>query len=255
MKAVWIIAKNTYREIIRDRILYGLIVFSLIIVGASLALGQLSFSEQARISANFGMAAIHLCAIMLAIFVGSTLVYKEIEKQTILTLLVRPLNRMQFLLGKSIGLILIIASIIMGLAVVQIFIFWGLGVPVTENFFITMFGILIEAFVLMGFALFLSTLTSPVLVVSFSLGLFLIGHWIENLNFLAQKSSSTMFVAFAKLSTYSLPNLERFNWRESVIYGTKISMEEILLTAAYGLGWWLLLLVITSAIFRKKDFA
>src|SRR4051812_34634381 len=99
MKPVWIIAKNTYREIIRDRILYGIVVFALMLVGLSLALGQLTFAEQAKISADFGFIGIQLSAVVLAIFVGSSLVAKEIEKQTILTLLARPITRTQFLLG------------------------------------------------------------------------------------------------------------------------------------------------------------
>ena len=76
MKSIWVLAKNTYKEVIRDRILYALLMFAVLLIGLSLALGQLSFAEQARISANFGLSAIHLAAVTLAIFVGSNLVYK-----------------------------------------------------------------------------------------------------------------------------------------------------------------------------------
>src|SRR3989344_2748310 len=100
MKIIRIIARNTYREIIRDRILYVLILFALLIIGVSLALGQLSFAEQTRISINFGFSAISLSTVVLAVFAGSTLVFKEIEKRTVLTLLARPITRSQFLIGK-----------------------------------------------------------------------------------------------------------------------------------------------------------
>src|SRR4051812_6925954 len=107
MHILWVIAKNTFREIIRDRILYGLHIFAILLIGFSLVLGELSFAEQTRISINFGLAGIHLSAITLSIFIGSSLVAKEIEKQTILTLLARPVSRLQFLVGKYLGLIMV----------------------------------------------------------------------------------------------------------------------------------------------------
>ena len=103
MNAVRVIAINTFREIIRDRILYGILVFALLLIGLSLALGQLSFAEQSRISANFGFTGIHLSAAILAIFIGSSLVAREIEKRTIMTLLVRPLTRTQFITASFLG--------------------------------------------------------------------------------------------------------------------------------------------------------
>ena len=255
MKPVWIIAKNTYREIIRDRIIYALFVFAIIMVGAALALGQLSFSEQARISANFGMAAIHISAIIIAIFVGSSLVSKEIDKKTILSILTRPLSRLQFLLGKSLGLILIILTVIVGLSFIQAFVFWGLKVPITPAFFVSIYGILLESLVLLGIALMFSTLSSSLVVVSFTIGIFLIGHWVENLNFLAKKSSSELFSIFAKLSVYGFPNLEKFNWRDVVLYNDDLRLDEIVMSTLYGLGWWILFLFLTMMFFRKKDFA
>ncbi|MCB0356039.1 MAG: ABC transporter permease subunit [Bdellovibrionales bacterium] len=255
MKSIWVIAKNTYREIIRDKIIYSLLVFAIIMVGGALALGQLSFTEQARISANFGLSAIHLSSIIIAIFVGSTLVVREIDKQTILSILTLPLNRFAFLLGKSLGLILIIASVISGLAVILMLVFWGLGIPITQAFFVSMFGILLESIVLMGLALMFSSFSSSFLVVSFSLGVFLIGHWIENLNFLAKKSSSSVFLVFAKMSSFTFPNLEKFNWRDMVLYNQPIHFTDLAIVTFYGCGWWLLFLVITIIVFRKKDFA
>src|SRR5689334_11892297 len=104
MRPVLIIAINTFREIVRDRILYGILVGAILLILLSLALGQLSFAEQTRIAANFGFTAIHIGAVIVSIFVGSTLVAREIDKKTILTLFVRPISRQQFLFGKCLGL-------------------------------------------------------------------------------------------------------------------------------------------------------
>lgn len=197
MKSILIIAANTYREIIRDRILYGLIVFALLLIGLSLALGQLSFAEQTRISANFGLTAIHISAVMIAIFMGSSLVNKEIDKKTILTLFVRPISRLQFLLGKSLGLVLLILTAIGGLALVLMGVFLGIGLGISSLFFVALLGIILEALILLAVSLFFSAFATPVMVVAFSLGIFVIGHWTESLRFFAQKNESIAFEFFS----------------------------------------------------------
>src|SRR5258708_1724384 len=149
MRALWILAKNTFKEVIRDRILYALILFAVFLIGLSLALGQLSFAEQARISANFGLTAIHFCAVVMAIFVGSNLVSKEIEKKTILTILVRPISRLQFIIGKSLGLTMLIATMVTGLAFILALVFWGLGLKVDHRFLVVLCGLLGESMVLL----------------------------------------------------------------------------------------------------------
>ena len=125
MNAVFVIAKNTFREVIRDRILYSLVVFALLLVLLSLSLGQLSFDENIRLSANFGFTGIHISAMALAVFIGSTLVAKEIEKQTILTLLARPISRAQFIMGKALGLMAVVNVVVLSLGLIlSIFLFF-----------------------------------------------------------------------------------------------------------------------------------
>lgn len=255
MKIIWIIALNTFREIIRDRILYGLIVFTLLLIGLSLALGQLSFAEQTRISADFGLTAIHLSAVILSIFVGSTLVAKEIDKQTILTLLVRPITRLQFLLGKSLGLSLVILTFMCGLSVVQIIVFLGLGVDINGVFFVALHGIALEALVLLGAAILFSTFSSPLLVACFSIGVFLIGHWINNLSYFSNNSSSKEFRVFSQIVINTFPNLEKFNWRSLIIYNESVSFSEVALSSLYSVAWFILLITIAALVIRKKDFA
>lgn len=254
MKVIWVIAYNTFREIIRDRILYGIIVFALLLMAVSVVLGQLSFAEQARISANFGFTGIHLSCVVLAIFVGSTLVAKEIEKKTIMTLLARPITRIQFLIGKSFGLSLVIATVSLGLALVLLVVFLGLGVELNYLFLVGLHGIFLESMVLMGFALLFSSFTRPVMVVSFSAGLFFIGHWMGDLEFFSQKSQSASFILFAKTIRGVLPNLERFNWRALGIYNEPIGLGEVSLATLNAILWFALLIMLTGLIFRRKDF-
>ncbi|MBX9766598.1 MAG: ABC transporter permease, partial [Bdellovibrionales bacterium] len=218
MKPSLVVAINTFREIIRDRVLYGLLIFALLLIGLSLVLGELSFAEQSRISMNFGLVGIHLSAFTLSVFIGSTLVSREIEKQTVLTLLVRPVSRMQFLLGKFFGLMMVTSVVILGLAAslaaLALFLQW----PIGASFGIALVGILFESFVILSITMFFGMISKPTLAVSCAVGFFLIGHWVNDLVFFAEKGSSEVFRYFAKFVYYVVPDLERFNWRSFVIY-------------------------------------
>jgi len=254
MKVILIIAINTYREIIRDRVLYGLLVFALLLIGMSLALGQLSFAEQARISADFGLTAIHISAIVFSIFVGSTLVYREIDKKTIMTLLVRPISRLQFVLGKCLGLSLVTMTSVFCLAFILWAVFLGVGMDVTSLFPLALYGVLLGALLLLGVTIFFSSFASPMMVVSFSVGIFIIGHWISSLNFFASKSKSEGFRIFAKALIAISPDLEKFNWRSHVIYKDALSLNEVSYASLYSLSWFLVLILTAVFLFRRRDF-
>ncbi len=254
MNVILTIGLNTYKEIIRDRVLYGLIVFALLLIGVSLALGQLTFKEQARISANFGLTGIHLSSIALAIFVGSTLVTKEIDKKTVLTLLARPISRVQFVLGKALGLMMIIASIIFLLSLVMMGVFFALGISIDHRFVLSLYGIFLESLVLLSFSLVFSSFTRPILVVSYAVGLFLVGHWMDSLIFFAEKSEQKIFVFLAETVNNVLPNLELFNWRSLPIYNENVLGSEVFYASLYSLSWFCILVTVTTLILRKKDF-
>jgi ABC-type transport system involved in multi-copper enzyme maturation permease subunit len=253
VKSIWIVAKNTFREIIRDRILYGLFVFAALLIGLSLALGQLSFAEQARIATNFGFAAMHLSAVILSIFVGSTLVAREIDKKTIFTLLVRPINRTQFLIGKVVGMMGVITFSSLLIGIVLVGILSTMGVNFNSLFVIGIYGVLLEAIVLLALTIFFGTFSSSLLSVSFVLGLFLIGHWLDSLKFFAEKSEAPEFIFFAKTISTIITNLEAFNWRALFTYNKDIPMEQLYASTGYALAWVLVLISVASLILKGRD--
>ncbi|MEQ1878712.1 MAG: ABC transporter permease [Bdellovibrionia bacterium] len=254
MKVIWVIAVNTYKEIIRDRILYGLLVFAVLLMGLSLALGELSFREQARITADFGLAGVHLSAVILAIFVGSTLVSKEIEKRTIFTLLSHAVTRTQFLAAKIFGMTLVLLTVMVGLTAILLGLFNYLGMPITEAFFIALFGVLLEAAILLSLIIFFGMFSSPLLSVIFTLGLFIVGHWLNDLKFFAEKSDDPGFKRLAAVIGFGLPNLERFNWRSQVVYTEQLPLESVVSAAVYAGSWVLVCFALAALIFRKRDF-
>lgn len=254
MKPIRVIALNTFREIIRDRILYGIVVFALLLMGVSLVLGELSFAEQARISAGFGFAGIQMSAAILAMFAGSTLVAREIEKQTVLTLLAKPVTRTQFLVGKFVGLGFVLSTVMIGLSAVVAILLMALGLSLELTFFQALHGIFLEALLLISVALFFGSFARPVMTVVFSVSLFLIGHWVDSLGFFIERSQSGAFKVAMQVVWQVMPNLERFNWRSAPIYGSVVPAYDVLVASIYCLGWVLLLMTATAVLFRRRDF-
>lgn len=255
MKAIWIIAYNTFQEIIRNRVLYGLMVFSVLIIGFSLVLGQLSFAEQARISVNFGLASIQLASVIIAIFIGSSLVAKEIEKQTILTILVRPITRLQFLLGKSLGLTLVILAVQFGLCLSLYVVFLFLGISINFQQAVALLGVLLESLVLLGFTLFFGSFSTPFMVVAFTGGIWLIGHWQQSLSFFAERSEGASLKSIKTIIELLVPDLERFNWKALPVYDDPIIWSEVGLTSLYAMGWFFILIFCTAWIFKHRNFS
>lgn len=253
MRQISIVAVNTFREIIRDRILYGIFVFAFLLFGLSIALGQLSFAEQSRIVANFGFAAIQMSAIVLSIFVGSTLVSREIEKKTILTLLVRPLTRTQFLFGKTIGLLMVIFVSMAVLASALALILLVVGYPPNLVFMVALHGIVLEAMTLMAFTLFFGSFSTPMLSVSFVIGIFLIGHWLDSLKYFAKMGDNEFLSIVVKGITAILPNLEVYNWRGLFIYADLTPWKPFMWANVYAFAWILFLVSVSAAILARRD--
>ena len=255
MKSILIISFNTFREIIRDRILYGLVVFAILLISVSMILGQLSFAEQVRISMNLGLTAIHLGTIVLSVFIGSTLVRKEIDKKTIMTILARPISRTQFILGKALGLSLVNLVVMSGLSLVLAGVLFYLGAELHFVFVLALLGILLEGMLLLGVTLFFSSFSTSIMVVTFSMGIFLIGHWLESMRFFAEKSESADFIFFQNTVSRVFPDLEIFNWRAHAVYSDVVPTAEVGYAIIYAVGWIGITIVLTSLVMRKKDFA
>jgi ABC-type transport system involved in multi-copper enzyme maturation permease subunit len=255
MKKIWIVALNTYREIIRDRILYGLVVFALLIIGLSLILGQLSFTEQTRLSIDLGMAAIQFSSVILSMFVGSSLVGKEIDKRTVMTLLARPISRQQFLIAKFLGMALVLLTVMTALSLILGFVFYTLNVPIKFVYLMSLSGIMFESLVLLSFVIFFGTFLKPMMTVSITLCVFVVGHWVYDLAFFKDKSDSEAFKFISSVIIYAFPNLERFNWRSAVTYDEVIEFSTWGLSLVYACAWVLILLGVSSFIFRRRDLA
>ncbi|MGE0632387.1 MAG: ABC transporter permease [Pseudobdellovibrionaceae bacterium] len=251
MKKIFVIATISVTEIFRDRIFISLIIVALALMFLSLLLGQLSFAEQTRILAHFGMTSIHLLMVGLSLFLGCYALSREIDKQTYTTLLARPLSRTAFLLGKYFGLVFTAATSVVLLFAVLSFL---LPTEIYLRGLVTAcVGVVLESFVLFAASLFASTFIRPSTALFFTLGLFLFGHWLPDLMFFAEKSKSEAFIFFAQNIQYVVPNLYSFNWREIGMLETPPPISGLLWPVLHSLIWSAIFFLAASFVIRRKD--
>ena len=254
MQALIVVAGNTFRETIRDKILYNLVLFAVLLIGVSVLLGTLTIGEQARIINDLGLAAINLVAVVIAIFVGIGLVTKEIERRTIYTILARPITRVQFVLGKYVGLgfiILVNITIMFGMFVGTI---WLTGNVIHGALLQAVELILVETLLVMAMALFFSTFTSSILSATMTLGFYVIGHLTGDLKDIAEKSQSQLIEVVLTTLYYVCPNLELLNIKGHAASGLMIEVGHQVTATAYGLLYAGLLLTGACLIFQRRDF-
>src|SRR6266853_1343502 len=204
------IARNAFREAVRDRVLYNLVVFALLLIAGAILLGELSAGQEAKIIVDLGLSAILLFGVFISIFIGVGLVYKEIERRTLYAILSKPIGRGQFLLGKYLGLCLtlLVNVIVMGLGLSLALIYFQRGWnPLVVRIWPAIFLIYIELAILTGVAMLFSAFSSPALSALLAFFVFVIGHFSADLKTLAHSmGSAPARWVFAGLY-YLLPNL------------------------------------------------
>lgn len=247
------IALNTFRENLRDKLLYNLLVFALLMIGSSLLLMRLTLGEFHRLLLNVGLGSINIFGVLIAIFVGIGLVNKEIEKKTIYTIVSKPVARYQFLLGKYLGLTLtlLVNTLIMAAGLLLVLV--AQNVPIESMLFKALGLIFMEFMVITAVALLCSTFTSATLSAIFTLATYVIGHLTADLKTFGEKLDEGMRALVTGLY-YILPNLERFNLKGNVIHHIEVSGTDLLLIVVYGLTYVAFLLMSASIIFQRRDF-
>ena len=247
------IALNTFRENLRDKLLYNLLIFALLMIGSSLILMRLTLGEFHRMILDIGLGSINFFGVLIAIFVGIGLVSKEIEKKTIYTIVSKPVARYQFLLGKYMGLCLTLlvntAIMVVGLLAVLYF----QDVPIHLVLFEALGMIFLEFMVVIAVALLFSTFSSATLSAIFTLAIYVIGHLTPDLKAFGQKMEGLGRMVLEGMY-YVLPNLERFNLKGHVTHQLEVPTGDLLLIASYGMTYTALLLMLASVIFQRRDF-
>ncbi len=255
MRQVLAIAKNTFREAIRDRIFHSLFAFAVVVVLSSLLLGYVTVGERARLVMNVGLASIQLFGVLIAIAVGTGLVYKEMAKRTIFTLLSKPVARYQFLLGKYLGLGAVLTVQLVGMTAVFHAVFLPSGGWVSVITFQAILLMLVELMVITAVVLLFSTLASPFTGGLLSLLFFLIGHSIGELQKYSDLYGKHTTSALWKLGFALFPDLERFNFKENALYSIPVPWTHVAEACLYGTLLSAAFVIAATLVFERREFA
>ncbi len=248
------IAGNTFRETIRNKILYAILAFALFVIGLSYFLADLSVGEFTRIIADVGLACIHAFGVITAVFIGITLVSQEVERKTVYLVLSKPVPRWEFVIGKALGLSTTLALTASLMTAMLFAVYAGYAGSLDAGILVASLGIYLELVLLVCLATFFSTFTTPVLSAIFTLSAFLLGHISKDLMFFGGRSSSVAVRWISKFLYYLLPNLEYFNWKNDVVYGGAGSPAVVGWAALYFLLYCSAILCLACLLFSRKDF-
>jgi ABC-type transport system involved in multi-copper enzyme maturation permease subunit len=252
---IYHIARNTFREAVRDRVLYNLIAFALLLSGAAILVGQVSIDIERLVVVNLGLSAVSLFGVVIAIFIGIGLVSKEIEKRTLYTVLSRPVRRWEFIVGKFCGLA---GTLIVNASCMAIGVFAAL-LYVAHKFarpdawiLVALYFIILEFLIVCSLSLLFSSFSSPLLSAVFSFSLFVIGSFADDLrNFAGLTHGFTRWIATG--AAYLVPNFSTLNVISNVAHQQPLGMHLIVQNTFYALFYTVAVMSGAVLVFERRN--
>ncbi|MBE9137801.1 ABC transporter permease [Nodosilinea sp. LEGE 07088] len=257
LSRVGVIGRTVFLEVIRDRILYLVALFALVMVIAKVLLPDIAVGAENKILIDLGLASIHLLSVVVAVFVGTGLINKEIEKRTVLVLIAKPVSRAEFIVGKHLGLTAVLAVLIAALGLIFIALLAVSGIAFSlGSLVLALLFMVLEAALLVAVAIAFGVFTSSLLATLLTFAVYLMGHLSQDLVAFGQLSETPAVQRLTNILYLLLPDLERLNLRNQATYGPELlpSVSELWGHGLYGLLYTALLLMVASVIFSRRQF-
>ena len=255
---IWAIALNTFREAARIRVLYGLLV---IVIGANLMAGKLSVHEDTRIAQDFGVAATSLFGSLTAIVLGVMLLYSEVSRRTIHAIVSKPIARWEFVVGKYLGMMMVLSVLVAGFAVTLTLLLAAQGEGLTMAVGKALVLAWLEVATVAAIAIFFSSFSSPFLSGIFALAMWMLGRLTPDIEAATRAASSTIKVT-ARIALEIVPDLNLFAISGQTVDGAPASVHAdfvswgyVGISAGHALGWIVALLAFACVLFHRRDFA
>lgn len=253
LRPTFAIARVTFREIVLDKVLYNFALFAFLLLGVSYLASRLAFLGQDRVVLDFGMSAINLSCGIIGVFQGAALFAREFERRTVFVTLARPISRLQFVVGKYLGLVAVLFLNWLFLAGTEILLFKSLGGSLHATVFYGMGFLWVQACVLAAFALFFSSFTTTSIAVMLVIGIYLIGNNVEPLRSVVEKGGAGGLRSVALPLVNLLPNLSHFNLGFLVTYGIDLDPGFAGRSAVYALAWVVPLLLVAGRALDRRE--
>jgi ABC-type transport system involved in multi-copper enzyme maturation permease subunit len=248
------VAFNTFKEAIRNHILYNLLVFALLIIGGSTVIGNLTIGQGSKVITDIGLASISIFGVLIAIFVGIGLVYHEIDKKTIYNILSKPIRKSEFLFGKYMGLMMTLAINVLLMTLGLFITLYYIDGIFAWSILPAVFLIFFELMIVTSVAILFSTFSTPTLSAIFTLSIYVIGHLTEDLVRLGENTESIFIKAATRFLYYILPNLENFNIKTQVVHHLSVKSGYYLTVFAYGCIYLSIIVLLAVYIFARRNF-
>jgi ABC-type transport system involved in multi-copper enzyme maturation permease subunit len=248
------IAGITFKEAKRDRVLYLLFFFAALGIVASRVLAILTVGDRVKIIKDVGLGSISIFGILMAILIGTGLVYKEIDKKTIFTILAKPLHRAEFILGKFLGLVLTLFVMTAAMTLIFLAIIYAHTLKIEGGLLVAVAYIFIELVLITAVAVLFSSFSTPILSSLFALAFTLIGHLSWGLDLIIKKMEPGAGRTLVRGLYLVLPDLENFNFKTEVVHGLAIPPAIYLTSFLYGVCYTALILGLAVLVFRRRDF-
>lgn len=252
MKNIIAIAKNTFLQTIRDRILYGIVAFAFIFIAFTLFLGSISLGKDIIIIKSLGLAALYLFSLIIVVFLGTSLLSKEIEKRTLYFIISKPVTHAQIVIGKFAGLLVSMIVTLSTMTIIYLLVVFIKGAGFDAPALVAVFLQICELAVFISLLILFSSFAAPLASILYAVLILYIGHSLGFLLEYATKVGGIIHYV-SVIAYYIFPNFEKFNVRNSVIYGHLISMNDLLLTFLYALLWSIFALYLATAALKKRE--
>jgi ABC-type transport system involved in multi-copper enzyme maturation permease subunit len=256
MKRAGAVALNTFREAVRDRVLYNLVFFALLMMAAAIFVGQISIGIEEMVIKSLGLSAISVIGLLIAVFMGVGLVYKEMDKRTLYALLAKPVRRWEFLLGKFGGLVLTLAvntlAMAAGLFAALLYVKHHLE-RADAVLLVAVYFILLKLALVVALALLFSCYTTPLLAILYTSAFYIAGLFVEEMRTFQFATPNPLMGALMRGLSYLLPNLENFNVMAAAAHGRHIPGAFILQNTAYAVVYCVMVLLIATAVFSRRN--
>jgi ABC-type transport system involved in multi-copper enzyme maturation permease subunit len=256
MKNVLTVATNTFREAVRDRVLYNLVFFALLMMVAAILVGQISIDIEKSVIISLGLTSISVIGIFIAIFIGVGLVSKEMDKRTLYALLAKPLERWEFLLGKYFGLLMTLTVNTAAMALGLYAALWTVKHPLERAdgyVLVAVFLILLKLSLIVALAMLFSCFTTPFLAILFTTGIYVAGVFAADLRQMKVVKLEAATVKLLHVISYALPNFENFNVMGAVAHGWAVPGMLVWNATLYAILYGAIVLAIASAIFSQRN--
>ena len=267
IRVIRTIAVSVFRESVRDKVLYNLVFFAVLLIAVSYLLSQLTAGQDIKIIKDLGLAAMSLFGLFIAVFIGIGLVSKEVEKRTIYSLLAKPIRRHEFIAGKYAGLLLTLLVNLLVMVVAYYAVLGGVawidgawyrphwGAPAMDPALLEAVAmIFLQLAIVTAIALFFSTFSSPMLAAALTFGLYVVGHFNADLKNFETVVESKPVVYIARALYYLLPNLSPLDIKNEVVHAVAVPPGYLMLNTAYAIVYIAMLVSAAMLIFGRRDF-